>query len=171
MSHATSYFTSHSSRKSAGNATAAGGQKYTPPKTPPGKSASPSSPSSGKYGSNSGGSSGGGSGGGSVGVSGGSSVDLNNAFDAVAKALAPKAAKLINYKGATGGVSTRSYHRPLNIYDTQSAFDSATIHWNEMFDLNVNSIGDVNVIHDEGLQHKIKEMAHEIMFEVFCEKY
>ena len=40
-----------------------------------------------------------------------------------------------------------------------------------MFELGVNSIGDVNVIEYDKLQARVHDMCQEIFFEVFCDRY
>ena len=47
----------------------------------------------------------------------------NRTFDMVKGILAPKIAQLLANRRASGGESSRSYYRPLDILDTQVVFD------------------------------------------------
>ena len=67
------------------------------------------------------------------------SSNSNSGFDAVNDKLAP-------HRRVYGGKSLLSYNGPLDILENQSEFDDLVIHWNEMFDLGVNSAGQSNVV-------------------------
>ena len=103
--------------------------------TPPSAAKVTGSPGTSATGKNSGTSDGdkGGTAGASSGGAGHSSSSPSNSnggFDAVKEKLRPKTAELLTNCRAHGKASLRSYYRPLNILENQSAFNDAGIRWN-----------------------------------------